>query len=278
LEITWDDFKRDCMLVITRGFAASDGRIALAPFVDMINNHCDLNVQHPENYQSMEWDDEKRVVTSRVSMGGNVGEEIFSCYVLTQQPRMVLWQHGYAPDRRKDQSVVLDNFSLNPSDPLVQQKDKLIQELVTKGRDPWDLCIVDSGIPMDTTLTAALIVVEQDQDYLSIDKFRSLFEPLPDGRLPAIMRAEPALDYIIKLIKDKISIISNKHPRAELVSLVNNESIPFSLRQIHKLQLSELDICTKLLKTDISRWHLYPSLRRVKVPRNNGRQKGDTTL
>jgi len=267
------------MLVITRGFAASDGRIALAPFVDMINNHCDLNVQHPENYQSMEWDDANRVVTARVSLGGNTGEEIFSCYVLTQQPRMVLWQHGYTPDRRKDQSVVLDNFSLNPSDPLVQQKDKLIQELVTKGRDPWDLCIVDSGIPMDTTLTAALIVVEQDPDYLSIDKFRSLFEPLPDGRLPAIMRAEPALDYIIKLIREKMAIITKKHSRPDLVSLIDNESIPFNIRQIHKLQLSEVDICAKLLKTEISRWHLYPSLRRIKVPRTKNRQKmDDTTL
>ena len=179
---------------------------------------------------------------------------------------MVLWQHGYTPERRWDQTVVLDNFSIPPNDPLRQLRDDLIQQQLVKGRDPWDLCVVDSGLPMDTTLSIALAITEQDPSYLHVDKFSSLFQPDANGRLPALMRAEPALNLILQLVEDKMQKILNLHPRYELQQLSRNESLPYHLRQIHKLQLQELDILNKLLKTDMGRWSLYPSLRRIKKP------------
>jgi len=266
ITLTFDEFKRNVQLIMTRGFYTTKGKIALIPFVDLINNYCDAGVEHPDKFQATNFDDEKKIITSRVTVGAEPGNQIFSCYVSTQQPRLTLWQHGYTPERRSDQTVALDNLAFQQNDPLASIKDKLVSEFILKGRDAWDICVLETGIPVDTTLSIAMVIVETDPSYLTVEKFSSMFTPTEDGRLPALARAENAMMYIIDLVKQKISYMQARHTRSELVQLINDESLPYHERQIKKLMLQELDILIKLHRTDLTRWQLYPTLRRTKVP------------
>ena len=150
------------------------------------------------------------------------------------------------------------------SDPLKKIKDTLISSLILKGREPWDLCVIESGLPVDTTLAVAYVITEDDSYFLSQENFPLLFQKDSSGSIPIITRSGKAFKYIKRCMKYKLEDIEQHYNKTSLVDLVDDRSLPFHLTQIYKLQLQEYDILKKLYSTSYQRWNLYSSLKKYK--------------